>query len=169
MKEKEGFVDCPEQQMILYVEKDDGNYGPMQTGSYITANYLDDFFLKKRNLEAELRTRLIAGEISPVKYHMVLEDLTLSELAARASIRKSRVKKHLEMKYFGTATAEELRRYARVFNIAVPNMLQVVLISDAEGTHAAVVGENRPSKVRISQEVTGNPFVVVTQAEENNQ
>jgi hypothetical protein len=108
MKEKEGFVDYPEQQMILYVEKEDGKYGPMQTGSYLSANYMDDYILKRRNLELELREQLINGTISPIRYYMVLEELTLSELAARAGIRKSRVKKHLDPKYFGVVTADEL-------------------------------------------------------------
>ena len=42
MKEKDGFAECPEQQVILYVEKEDGKYEAMQTGSYLSANYLDD-------------------------------------------------------------------------------------------------------------------------------
>ena len=88
MKEKEGFVEYPEQQMILYVEKDDGKYGPMQTGSFISANYMEDYLYKRRNLELEMREQLVTGHISPVKYYMILIDLSLSELAARAGIRK---------------------------------------------------------------------------------
>ena len=51
MKEKDGYVDCPQQQVILYVEKEDGTYGPIQTGSYITSNFLDDYELKRKHLE----------------------------------------------------------------------------------------------------------------------
>ena len=54
MKEKDGYSECPEQQVILYVEKEDGKYEAIQTGSYLSANYLDDFFLKRKNLEKML-------------------------------------------------------------------------------------------------------------------
>jgi hypothetical protein len=166
MKEKEGFVDYPEQQMILYVEKDDGKYGPMQTGSYISANYMDDYISKRRNLEFSLREQLTSGAISPVKYYMVLEDLSLSELAARAGIRKSRVKKHLEPKNFGNVTVEELRKYAGVFNVAMANLLQVVMISNHGCLESNVILENRAEKITVDHTVTSNPYVVLTKIEE---
>lgn len=122
MKEKDGYVDCPEQQMILYVEKEDGKYGPMQTGSYISANYLDDYYYKRRNLEAGLREQVVNGLISPVKYYMTLGDLSISELSARAGIRKSKVKKHLEMVHFKDLTVAEFDRYLVVFNVPAEQM-----------------------------------------------
>lgn len=166
MKEKEGIVDCPDQQMILYVEKDDGQYGPIQTGSYLTANYLDDFFLKRKNLESTLREQLINGTISIVKYFMVLEDLSLSELAARAAIRKSRVRKHLDPSGFAAVTAAELSRYARVFNVPMANLLQVVLIKNKEQFESAMILENRTDRVEVIQEQSGNPYVVLTKLSE---
>jgi hypothetical protein len=166
MKEKEGFVDYPDQQMILYVEKDDGKYGPMQTGSYISANYMDDYIYKRRNLEMELRGQLTSGQISPVKYYMVLVDLSLSELAARAGIRKSRVKKHLDPKLFGDATVEELLKYAAVFNVPVANLLQVVLVSDHGSLESNLILENKAEKISADQTQTNNPYVVLTKIEE---
>jgi len=118
MKEKEGFIDCPEQQMILYVEKENGQYGPIQTGSYITRNYLDDWYLKRRNLIQSLRQQVIRREISPVKFFMVLEDLTIAELSARTTIPIRKVKKHLSPESFATLSQTELNRYATVFNVS---------------------------------------------------
>ncbi len=166
MKEKDGFIDYPEQQMILYVEKDDGNYGPMQTGSYISAHYMDDYILKRRNLEIELRAQLSNNDISPVKYYMVLEDLSLSELSSRAGIRKSQVKKHLDPKYFGIVTADELRRYAAVFNIPAANLLQVLLVNDHDSFESNFIIENKAEKISVTQTTTVNPFVVLTKIEE---
>jgi len=125
MKEKESIVDCPEQQLILYVEKENGKYGPLQTGSFISANYLDDYFLKRRNLELSLRKRVLDGEVSMVYYYMILVDLSLSELASRAGISKSRVKRHLDPKHFGNCTVDELTRYAGVFNVPVAAMITI--------------------------------------------
>ncbi len=166
MKEKDGFVDYPEQQMILYVEKDDGKYGPMQTGSYISANYMDDYLYKRRNLELELREQLIKGSISPVNYFMVLEDLTLSELSARAGVRQSRVKKHLDPKQFGDVSVDELRQYAAVFNVPAANLLQVVLVNDKGNFESNLLLENKAEKISVDQTPTGNPYVVLTKIEE---
>lgn len=166
MKEKEGFVDYPEQQMILYVEKDDGEYGPMQTGSYLSANYMDDYIYKRKNLELELRKQLTDGIISPVKYYMVLVDLSFSELASRVGIRQSKVRKHLDPKHFGCATVEELSRYARVFNIPVANLLQVILMQHKGDYESSLILENNADGISMEQIQTGNMFVVLTKIQE---
>lgn len=166
MKEKEGIIDCPEQQMILYVEKEDGNYGPIQTGSYISANFLDDYFLKRRNLERALRQQVANGEISPVKYYMVLEDLSLSELSARAGIRKSRVQKHMETRNFGKITLTELHRYADVFNIPPANLLQLLLVKVDSDFESHLIIENQAKSISVAQEKTRNPYIVLTKIEE---
>ena len=126
MKEKDGYIDCPEQQVILYVEKEDGKYGPMQTGSYLTRNYLDDYELKRKNLEKKLRNQIRQKEISPIQYYMVLEDLTLSELAARVSLRKGKVKKHLQHEAFGSIDRKILQQYADVFNVTPGDIEQLM-------------------------------------------
>jgi hypothetical protein len=126
MKEKDGIVDCPEQQVILYVEKEDGKYGPMQTGSFITRNFLDDYEQKRKNLEASLKERVARNEISPIHYYMVLEDLSLSELASRAGLPKRKVKKHLEPSGFVKIDSTMLGRYADVFNVNVNELTDLV-------------------------------------------
>jgi len=126
MKEKDGYVDCPEQQVILYVEKEDGKYGPIQTGSYITSKYLDDYELKRMNLEDSLRKKIQSREASPVYFYMVLEDLTISELASRVRIRKAKVKKHLRYEYFTRIGNEMLQQYADVFNVSVNDLIQLM-------------------------------------------
>ncbi len=125
MKEKEGFVDCPEQQLILYVEKEDGTYGPMQTGSYLTRNYIDDYFGKRQKLEAELKEKLAHGEISPIGYYMTLEDLTLAELASRVGISQRKARKHVEPDRFGEIPRDLLNRYADVFNVSTEELLKL--------------------------------------------
>lgn len=126
MKEKDGFVDCPEQQVILYVEKENGKVAPMQTGSYLTKNFLDDYQLKRRHLEENLRRELEQGSKSPIHYFMVLEDLTLSELAARVGLRKGKVTKHLEARHYRQLKPEVLQKYADVFNVSTDEMTRLM-------------------------------------------
>lgn len=167
MKEKEGIVNYPEQQVILYVEKEDGKFGPIQTGSFISANYLDDYFYKRRNLELSLRKRVIDGEISPVYYYMVLEDLSISELSLRVRLSKQRVEKHLEPKHFGKCSVEELRKYARVFNVPVANLLQIVLIQIDDHFESLFLLENKTINISIEQTSTLNPFLSVIKIKEH--
>ena len=126
MKEKDGYIDCPQQQVIPYVEMEDGKFGPIQTGSYITRNYLDDYELKRKHLEDTLRNKIQNKEVSPVYYYMVLEDLTISELAARVNLRKAKVKKHLEYESFNSIKSEILNQYADVFNVSVDDLFLLI-------------------------------------------
>jgi hypothetical protein len=126
MKEKDGFIDCPQQQVILYVEKEDGKYEPIQTGSYITKNFLGDYELKRRHLEESLKQKILSGQVSPIYYYMVLEDLTISELSSRVGIRKGKVKKHLEANHFSDIPQVTLQLYADVFNITIPDFLDLL-------------------------------------------
>jgi hypothetical protein len=144
MKEKEAKVDYREHQLVLYVEKKDGRYGPLRTGSYITKNYIDDYWYKRRNLEKEYLDKVMSGEISPIAYYMVLEELTPSELAARVKISKRRVRKHLAPATFGTATVDELRRYCDVFSVPLSSLLHALVIT----------GKN----VTIREAKTANPY-----------
>jgi hypothetical protein len=158
MKEKESIVDCPEQQLILYVEKENGTYGPVQTGSYISANFLDDYFYKRRNLELSLRKRVIGGEVSLVYYYMILVDLSLPELAARVGLSKSRVKKHLDPGSFGGCSVEELTQYAKVFNVPVAGMMQLMLVKLGDQVESLFVLEGKAKGLTVTQSPTANPY-----------
>jgi hypothetical protein len=122
MKEKEGFVDCPEQQMIIFVEKEDGQYGPIQTGSYITKHYIDDFFEKRTKLIQSLKQKVENQEISPIHFFMVLEDLTLQELSSRTHISIRKVRKHLLFDRYIKMTDKQLEPYALVFHLTVEQL-----------------------------------------------
>jgi hypothetical protein len=147
LKEKDAAIDYKEHQLILYVEKKDGSYGPVKTGSYITKNYIDDFWLKRNNLEQDYLQKVKIGEISPIAYYMVLGELTPSELAARVRLSARRVKKHMTPKHFGTITLEHLRRYCEVFNVPLVNMLQVI-VTDKKN-------------LKVLEEKTDNPFFTI--------
>ncbi|MCX6240460.1 MAG: hypothetical protein NTX43_01440 [Bacteroidetes bacterium] len=124
MKEKDGYSECPEQQVILYVEKEDGKYEAIQTGSYLSANYLDDFFLKRKNLEKMLGEKIEKGEINAIGYFMVMEDLSFSELAARTGILKWNVRKHLKAGNFSRISESALKKYSMVFNVPVEEIVR---------------------------------------------
>ncbi len=147
MKEKDAAVDYKEHQLILYVEKKDGSYGPVKTGSYITKNFIDDFWYKRKKLEQEYLGMVRKGEISPIAYYMILEELTPSELAARVRLSTRRVKKHLMTRHFGSITLQQLQRYCEVFNVPLVNMLQVI-VTDKKN-------------LNVIEEKTDNPYFTI--------
>ena len=149
MKEEEARIEDGHR-LVMYVEKDDASYGPMETGSYMTHNYIDDFFEKLDHVKRESLRRLKAGEISPVAYYMILIEIGEGDLAARVGISRRRLRQHLKPEGFQKITLRELKRYADVFAVPVANMFEVIV----------------PSKgMRVRQEKTADGVVVLTHIE----
>jgi hypothetical protein len=166
MKEKEILTDFKDHQLILYAEKEDNSIGPVQTGSYLAGNYLDEFYRIWGNLEKELFEQVLKEEISPVERYRSLEELSVSELAARAGIPRRKVKKHLKYKHFMKASVGELQKYADVFNIPVANFFQIISTKqDAKWNMGHNIEAFKARPLTISQEKTSNPLLVITNPE----
>ena len=168
MKEKEIHIDYKDHELILYAEKEDKSIGPVRSGSYMTANHLEDFYQIRESMEKRLVASLKKKQISPIGRFRELEEFTITELANRTGIARRRVKKHLEHKYFLKATVEELKRYTEVFNIPVANLFQLIeTCQDASWN----IGHNRETakkkELTISQEKTENPLLIITHPEKN--
>jgi hypothetical protein len=119
MKEKDLKVDFKEQEVVLYVEKEDQSYGAMVTGSYAAKNYLDDYFSKQKNLEKELKDDLKNGKISPVYFFMKMQDMGIGDLAKRIGVSKRKLRKHFDPAGFKKLDEAMLQKYAVVFGISV--------------------------------------------------
>ena len=166
MKEKDIQVDYKEQQMILYAEKDDNSYGPTQTGSYMSKNYLDDFQLKQKHLEENVSQKVLNAENSMVYYYMMIEDITLTELAIRVGLKLSDVEKHITVEGLKKATMKTVLKYAEVFNIPVANLFQIVAThQDRYWKSHYIENEEIENGLYIEQRKTQNPFVVKTTIE----
>jgi hypothetical protein len=168
MKEKDMKSIPQKQTFVMYAEKEDGTYGTIETGSYLIENDLDDFWKKMAHREKVMREKLTHGEISPIQYYMVIEELTVQELSQRSGFSVGKVKKHLLMKGFAKARVSDLIKYAAVFNIPVSNLFQMVLSSTGLNTkyHFYNKEENRTEQHTVSQEKTGNPVIVIAKVEE---
>ncbi len=169
MKEKDLMVNCPEHQAIYYAEKDDGTYGPFQTGDYMAGNYIDDHLYKLTgNLYKSLTEQLKNGEISPIYFFMNIEMLTVPELASRVGISKRSLKKHLSPEGFKKLNISKLKRYADILNIKVANMFQIIDTIEDENWDVGYQNKVRRSKpFLISQVATKNPLIVETRIIEN--
>jgi len=164
MKEKDAYVDFEPQQLIMYVEKDDGTYGPIQTGSYISKNYLDDFWEKTMRLRKSLLEKLKKNEITPVYFYKLIHDFNDVELSRRTGISVRKVKKHQKTDGFQRARLSDLKKYAYAFDIPVSNLLQALVVEDNEDKPES---EKNEQSVIVKQTRTENPFVVITKIELN--
>ena len=158
MKEKDLYVDYKPQQHIYYVEKEDQQYGPIISGSYLSKNFLDDYWLKQKNLESSLRNKVIEGKISPIEYYMTLQELSIADLAARVNVRRAQLKKYLKPQFFNKISLPLLSKFAEVFDIPVANLFQVIIRK-----------EDDRSTLDVIHLKTENPAFVITKIESKEQ
>jgi plasmid maintenance system antidote protein VapI len=125
MKENDARIEFDSHQLLLYVEKSDGEYGPLQTGSFLTKNYVDDFWEKKKKFTERMFKKLTNGEISPVAYYMQMIEISPAEVASRIGISPAAVKKHQDVKHFSKLTIDMLQKYANVFGVTLADMFQI--------------------------------------------
>lgn len=152
MKEKDLYVDYKPQQLIYYVEKDDSSYGPLLSGSYLSKNYLDDYYEKKEKLEKSLREQLNNGEVSPVYYYMILQEMGECDLASRARISKRKLKQHFQMKNFEKLKLSQLKKYADAFDVPIAAMFHLMITrNEDQGKIAVEQIETKNSYFSISR------------------
>ena len=152
MKEKDAQVDFESHKMTLFVEKEDGSYGTIQTGSYLAKNYLDDFWVKLKHFKKTALTQLSNNEISPIAYYLITKEMAAADVAVRIGISASQVKKHMIPRHFGTMKLSIAKKYAEVFGIPVANLFQIAIDDEKEDP--------------IQQKNTKNPFVTTLESKE---
>ena len=164
MKEKDAFIDYEPQQLIMYVEKEDGSYGPIQTGSYISKNYLDDFWQKMIKLRNSLLEKLKNNEITPIYFYKLIHDFNDVELSRRTGIPVFKVKRHQKVKCFKKIKLSDMSKYAYAFDVPVANLLQAIVVEDNENEAESDITKQ---PVLVKQTRTDNPFLVITKIELN--
>jgi len=146
VKERDARTDG-DHPLVVYVEREDGTYGPIQTGSMMVARHLDDYREKRKHLRRDALERLRRGEISPIGFYLELSNISAADLAMRVRLGARKVRKHLRSEAFGRIGLPVLRRYADVFGIEVADLFE---IPDQEEA-----GEE------VAREATCNPLVVI--------
>jgi hypothetical protein len=154
MKEKEAQINFDLHPLVLFVEKEDGSYGRVESASYLSSNYLDDYLDKLKKWDKELKDQLEKGEISPVYYYMIMLEFGEGDLASRVGICRRKLRKHFQMAGFEKISLKLLKRYADVFDVPVSNMLHFVTISEKD-----------IEKLKISYRKSGNPYISFSKIE----
>lgn len=71
------------------------------------------------------REKVLAGELSPIAFHLENNLMDVSLLAKYMGFWKFKVKRHLKPKHFNKLKVEVLERYAEVFDISKQELLDI--------------------------------------------
>lgn len=115
--------------LVLYETDGSGKCVPRLTKSDFD-NDIDSYYVQ-RELELErLQKELIACTISPICFFVKYYHMDIKDVASRMKLSKSTVKKHFTPKGFDYVKVEELKRYARIFDIAVSDFFQFTFVNE---------------------------------------
>ena len=115
--------------LVMYDAGPDGKCAPELRKSDMDAE-IEVYYLQREKEFARLHGRLFAGELSPVGFLLELQRLSPEEVAPRMRLRPSVVRRHATPAGFEAVTIEILRRYARVFDVAVADFFHFVEVGD---------------------------------------
>jgi len=120
--------------LIMYEPDEQGRLSEQSRRSEMEEQI--ETYYEQRRLEMErLKAQVVNGEISPIALCMTYQQMTLPDLASRAKLSKRQVKRHLTPEGFREVTVELLQRYARIFDLAVADFFQFLLVK--EGTEVS--------------------------------
>jgi len=104
---------------------------------------LDMYYEQRAKELVRLEKLLLAGEISPVGFFISYQSMTVRDIAARVRLSQSRVRSHMTPAGFEVASVQMLKRYAKVFGIAIADFFQFIHLTD----ELRVEAEHSPGRV----------------------
>lgn len=102
---------------VLYVEKEQGEFGPVHTRSFMAENYADALRERRQALRAEALRQVQSGATSPIAYWRTVLGMSQADLAARADVYQWSLRRHETPKGFRGIKPAQLARYAEVFGL----------------------------------------------------
>lgn len=141
MKEDEAKIES-QQKQVMYVEKANGSYRTIETGSFMVNNYIDDFMGKQLHFWHKYCDDLTANKISSIAFYQKIQELTTHDVAKRTGISMGKVKKHQTPEGFKKATIEDLQAYSDLFDIPLSAFFQIAKEPDLYKTIKTKKTEN---------------------------
>ncbi|MCU0662451.1 MAG: hypothetical protein MUC50_09025 [Myxococcota bacterium] len=117
--------------IVLYDQEAHGTGSAAPTLTHAEFHEEIDTYYQQRQLERErLYAELIEGKTSPVGFFLMLQGMDVKDVAKRMKLRPGVVRRHLTPEGFASATVEQLRRYARIFDVSVADFFWFARCSD---------------------------------------
>jgi len=106
-----------------YAIDDDGNYTMVVSDGWQVKHDAMDMALDILNEKCEpIRKQVLAGEFSPLAYHLEKNIMDVALLAKYTGISKKTIKKHLKPEYFKELDDNVLQQYAETLRITIEEL-----------------------------------------------
>ena len=106
-----------------YAVDDNGNYVPVFSEGWKVKNDALDVALEAVNEKCEeIRKQVLAGELSPLAYHLEKNIMEIGLFAKYTGVCKRTIKKHLKPENFKKIDDSILLRYAEALRITVEEL-----------------------------------------------
>jgi hypothetical protein len=111
---------------ICYAVDENGRYILAQSAGWEPKNIANDqaWTLIEEQISQTLK-KIEAGKLSPLAFHMVKNQMNVSLLSKYVGFNRLRVKRHLKPSVFRRLKPSILKRYGRVFEIEVEELLKI--------------------------------------------
>ena len=112
--------------VLKYAVDKNGNYTKVPTVGWEPENIVlsQAWDAVNENTEA-VRKKVLAGELSPLAYHMEKQMLTVKMVAEYVGYFPFRVKMHLKPKNFKKLSPDQLKKYADALQITIDQLTTV--------------------------------------------
>ncbi len=109
--------------VVKYALDEEGNYGTVGSVGWEPENtVLNQAWDEINEKVAETASKVKAGELSTLAYHMEKNIMDVGMLSQYMDISKRNVSKHLEPSGFNTLDEKTLKKYADVFDVSVEEL-----------------------------------------------
>ena len=111
---------------ITYAIDDTGNYTPVISEGWEVKNDALDITWEVIDEKCKkIREKVLAGELSPLAYHLEKHIMNIGLLAKYMGLAKRTVKKHLKPEEFKELDNSVLQQYAEVLRISIEELKKV--------------------------------------------
>lgn len=130
----QGMIDNPKLREICYAVDGKGNYVLAASAGWEPKNIANDqaWELIRKQVSTVI-SKINAGKLSPLAYHMAKHQMSVGLLAKYAGINRFRVWRHLKPSGFGRLTPDMRRRYADIFELKVDELDIFPVSPEGEG------------------------------------
>ncbi len=116
---------------VVYAVDENGNYELVPSAGWAPKNIANDqaWEIISGQIEA-VKKQIKAGELSPLAYHMVKNQMDESLLAQYVGLFKWKVKRHLKPEVFKKLKKPVLEKYAALFGLSVEQFMDMATIDE---------------------------------------
>lgn len=123
-QDKGGMLDGARE--LCYAVDENGKYTTVKSCGWEAKQIVNDQAWKLiKEKVSDIKDRVSRGELSPLAYYMVKNQMDIKLLSDHVGFSKRKIKKHLNPGNFNELDTSVLERYARAFSLTVDELKEL--------------------------------------------